>query len=115
VIDRDAAWVAQAAGGRLMAAGGEGPGPRRASVDSRELEPGDLFVGLVGASADGGEFAADALKAGAWGVLVGPHRAEELAKAGLPGAVIAADNTARGASVAGSQLAAGARLPLWWG
>ncbi len=91
MIDRDAAWVARAAGGRLVSGDPGGPGPRRAVVDSREIEPGDLFVGLVGASADGGEFAAGALDAGAWGALVGPHRAEELATKG--GTVIAADNS----------------------
>jgi UDP-N-acetylmuramoyl-tripeptide--D-alanyl-D-alanine ligase len=93
VIDRDATWVAEAAGGTLVAGDVAGPGPRRAVVDSRELEPGDLFVGLVGKSADGGLFAADALRAGAWGVLVGPQRAEELAQDGGTGAVIAAHNT----------------------
>jgi UDP-N-acetylmuramoyl-tripeptide--D-alanyl-D-alanine ligase len=92
VIDRDASWVASAAGGQLVAGAAGGLGPRRAVVDSREVEPGDLFVGLVGASADGGEFAAGALEAGAWGALVGPHRAEELA-GHASGAVIAADNT----------------------
>jgi UDP-N-acetylmuramoyl-tripeptide--D-alanyl-D-alanine ligase len=93
VIDREAGWVAQAAGGRLVAGDSGGPGPRRAVVDSREIEPGDLFVGLVGGSADGGEFAAGALDAGAWGALVGPHRAEELAGRTNGAAVIAADNT----------------------
>jgi len=92
VIDRDASWVASAAGGQLVAGAAGGLGPRRAVVDSREVEPGDLFVGLVGASADGGEFAAGALEAGAWGALVGPHRAEELG-GHASGAVIAADNT----------------------
>jgi UDP-N-acetylmuramoyl-tripeptide--D-alanyl-D-alanine ligase len=93
VIDREASWVAQAAGGRLVAGDPGGPGPRRAVVDSREIEPGDLFVGLVGASADGGEFAAGALDKGAWGALVGPHRAEELAGHACGAAVITADNT----------------------
>jgi UDP-N-acetylmuramoyl-tripeptide--D-alanyl-D-alanine ligase len=93
VIDREAAWVAQACGGRLMAGDAGGPGPRRAVVDSREVEPGDLFVGLVGASADGGEFAAGALAQGAWGALVGPHRAEELAAEAGGAVVIAADST----------------------
>ncbi|HET8673316.1 MAG TPA: UDP-N-acetylmuramoyl-tripeptide--D-alanyl-D-alanine ligase, partial [Thermoleophilaceae bacterium] len=97
MIDRDAAWVAEAAGGRLVSggAGASAGGPRRAVVDSRDIEPGDLFVGLVGGNADGGEFAAGALDNGAWGVLVGPHRAEELAaRTGAGGApVIAADNT----------------------
>jgi UDP-N-acetylmuramoyl-tripeptide--D-alanyl-D-alanine ligase len=93
VIDREPGWVAQAAGGRLVAGDAGGLGPRRAVVDSREIEAGDLFVGLVGASADGGEFAARALEAGAWGALVGPHRAEELAAKADGAAVIAADNT----------------------
>jgi UDP-N-acetylmuramoyl-tripeptide--D-alanyl-D-alanine ligase len=94
MIDREAAWVAGAAGGRLVSGDAGGPGPRRAVVDSREVDAGDLFVGLVGASADGGEFAAAALEAGAWGALVGPQRADELAaKAGGAAVVIAADNT----------------------
>jgi UDP-N-acetylmuramoyl-tripeptide--D-alanyl-D-alanine ligase len=93
VIDRSAAWVAEAAGGRLVAGDPGAPGPRRAVVDSRELEPGDLFVGLVGSNADGGQFAAEALDAGAWGALVGPSRAEQLAARGGPGVVIAAGNT----------------------
>ena len=93
MIDRDPAWVAAAAGGRLVAGGPRGPGPRRATVDSRELERGDLFVGLVGARADGGRFAREALEAGAWGALVGPSRARELSERGVPGVVIEAGNT----------------------
>jgi UDP-N-acetylmuramoyl-tripeptide--D-alanyl-D-alanine ligase len=62
-------------------------------VDSREVKPGDLFIGLVGGSADGGEFAAGALEAGAWGALLGPHRAAELAERAAGAPVIAADNT----------------------
>ena len=54
-------------------------------IDTREARPGDLFVGLRGASADGGRFAADALAAGAWGVLVAPEHAERAA-AGTAGA-----------------------------
>jgi UDP-N-acetylmuramoyl-tripeptide--D-alanyl-D-alanine ligase len=56
-------------------------------IDSREVGPGDLFVGLVGSHVDGGEFAAAALDAGAWGVLVTPSRAGSL---GGRGAVLAA-------------------------
>lgn len=95
MIDRAASWVAGAAGGRLLAGSPEG-GPRRAVVDSRDVQPGDLFVGLVGANADGGEFAEAALEAGAWGVLVGPQRAERLAASASDrdrAAVIAAGNT----------------------
>jgi UDP-N-acetylmuramoyl-tripeptide--D-alanyl-D-alanine ligase len=63
--------VAQAAGARLVS--GEAPdGPSRVTIDSRDVRPGDLFVGLRGERADGGAFAADALRAGAWGVMVGP-------------------------------------------
>jgi UDP-N-acetylmuramoyl-tripeptide--D-alanyl-D-alanine ligase len=93
VIDREAGWVAHAAGGRLVAGDGGGPGPRRAVVDSRDVEPGDLFVGLVGASADGGQFATRAFESGAWGALVGPQRADELAATAGGAAVIGADNT----------------------
>jgi UDP-N-acetylmuramoyl-tripeptide--D-alanyl-D-alanine ligase len=85
--DWDAARVAAAAEATLerSAAGG----PTRAVIDSREAGPGDLFVALPGARVDGGEFAAGALEAGAWGVLVAPDRV-----AGLPGggAVLVADD-----------------------
>jgi UDP-N-acetylmuramoyl-tripeptide--D-alanyl-D-alanine ligase len=50
-------------------------GPSRVVIDSREVGPGDLFVGLVGEHVDGGEFAAKAIAAGAWGVLVAPEHA----------------------------------------
>jgi UDP-N-acetylmuramoyl-tripeptide--D-alanyl-D-alanine ligase len=42
-----------------------------ASVDSRGVIPGSLFVGLRGASADGGTFADEALRAGAAAACVG--------------------------------------------
>jgi UDP-N-acetylmuramoyl-tripeptide--D-alanyl-D-alanine ligase len=89
VIDRNAAWVASAAGGRLVAEGRAPGGPARAVVDSREVGSGDLFVGLRGEHADGGEFAGKALEHGAWGVLVGEQHAEAAAAA-QSGAVIAA-------------------------
>ena len=53
----------------------------RAVIDTREARAGDLFVGLRGASADGGEFAPAALEAGAWGALVAPEHAERAAAA----------------------------------
>jgi UDP-N-acetylmuramoyl-tripeptide--D-alanyl-D-alanine ligase len=81
---RGADWIADAAGARL-ARGAEGA-PRRVVIDSREVGPGDLFVGLVGTRSDGGEFAAQALAAGAWGVLVSPAWATGLSG----GAVLAA-------------------------
>jgi UDP-N-acetylmuramoyl-tripeptide--D-alanyl-D-alanine ligase len=82
VIDLAAARVAAAAGGALLAGEPEAGGPKRAVIDSRVVEPGDLFVGLPGATADGGRFAPAALEAGAWGVLVGDdHRESALATA----------------------------------
>jgi UDP-N-acetylmuramoyl-tripeptide--D-alanyl-D-alanine ligase len=90
VIDKSAEWVATAAGGRLLSQGA-GHGPGRATIDSRGVGEEDLFVGLPGANADGGEFAAAALDAGAWGVLVADRWAETLpGRAG--GAVIAVDD-----------------------
>ena len=50
-------------------------GPDRVVIDSRDVGPGDLFVGLVGEHVDGGVYAAAALEAGAWGVLVAPEHA----------------------------------------
>jgi UDP-N-acetylmuramoyl-tripeptide--D-alanyl-D-alanine ligase len=82
----DAARVAGAAGAELVR-DAEG-GPSRALIDSRAAGPGDLFVGLPGSRVDGGEFAAGALAAGAWGVLVTPERAASLQADG--GAVLAA-------------------------
>ena len=83
-MDFVAARVAEAAGGRLVAGDPEAPGPRRAAVDSRAVEPGDLFVGLPGANVDGGAFAERALEADAWGVLVEERYAHSLAHAGAP-------------------------------
>ena len=63
--------VAAAAGAELVRAPADDAGPLRATIDSRRIEPGDLFVGLAGERVDGAAFAADALRAGAWGALVG--------------------------------------------
>jgi UDP-N-acetylmuramoyl-tripeptide--D-alanyl-D-alanine ligase len=67
------------------------PGPLRATIDSREVRPGDLFVGLPGANTDGGRFAAGALAAGAWGALVSPRYADD-AIAADAGVVLVADD-----------------------
>jgi UDP-N-acetylmuramoyl-tripeptide--D-alanyl-D-alanine ligase len=47
-------------------------------------------VGLVGSRDDGGRFAADALEAGAWGAIVSPAHAAQLAEGARP--AIAADD-----------------------
>jgi UDP-N-acetylmuramoyl-tripeptide--D-alanyl-D-alanine ligase len=75
MIDLSAARLAAAAGGELAAGEPERAGPTRAVIDSRDVKPGDLFVGLPGAGAHGGKFAAAALDAGAWGVLIGREHA----------------------------------------
>ncbi|MEJ7797303.1 MAG: UDP-N-acetylmuramoyl-tripeptide--D-alanyl-D-alanine ligase [Solirubrobacteraceae bacterium] len=58
-------------------------GPLRATIDSRDVRPGDLFFGLPGSRTDGGRFAADVLRAGAWGVLVAPQHAHVSSSHGL--------------------------------
>jgi UDP-N-acetylmuramoyl-tripeptide--D-alanyl-D-alanine ligase len=64
-------------------------GPERVVIDSREAAPGALFVGLPGGRVDGGRFAAQALAAGAWGVLVSPDHAGAALDAESGGVVIA--------------------------
>jgi len=77
LIELSPEHVAKAAGAAIVVRGAAGA-PRRAVIDSREATEGDLFVGLLGERHDGGEFAAAALEAGAWGVLVAPDRAASL-------------------------------------
>jgi UDP-N-acetylmuramoyl-tripeptide--D-alanyl-D-alanine ligase len=87
----DVAHVAQAAGARVEvepSQTGEHPGPLRASIDSRGVTAGDLFVGLPGAHVDGGRYAEQGLAAGAWGVLVAPGHAHAAARTGTKGAVL---------------------------
>jgi UDP-N-acetylmuramoyl-tripeptide--D-alanyl-D-alanine ligase len=74
----DGERLASSAGAEVLASGGEG-GPARAVIDSREVREGDLFVGLPGERFDGGEFGAEALRRGAWGILVATQRGRELA------------------------------------
>jgi UDP-N-acetylmuramoyl-tripeptide--D-alanyl-D-alanine ligase len=59
------------------------------SIDSRDVAAGELFVGLRGERSDGGEHAADALRAGAWGVLVSPEHARGARELDSGGAVLA--------------------------
>jgi UDP-N-acetylmuramoyl-tripeptide--D-alanyl-D-alanine ligase len=87
----DAARIAAAAGATLL---GEPTGeraeqgPLRATIDSRHVDEGDLFVGLRGERVDGGEHALEALGAGAWGVLVDPEFAAPAAAAQSGGVVL---------------------------
>lgn len=73
--------IAGAAGAEIVAAGGPGR-PERAEIDSRRVRRGDLFVGLPGERTDGGEFVAQALTAGAWGVLARHEHAARAAESG---------------------------------
>jgi UDP-N-acetylmuramoyl-tripeptide--D-alanyl-D-alanine ligase len=84
VKDWSAERVAAAAGARLL--GGRPDGPVGFVIDSREVQPGDLFIGLAGAHDDGGRFAQQALEAGAWGALVRPRYAH-----GLSGTILEHD------------------------
>ncbi len=62
------------------------------AIDSREVKPGDLFVGLPGENCDGGDFAAVALAAGAVAAVVTPRAAGAL-RAGTSRVVV--DDTGR--------------------
>ena len=84
--------IAGAAGAELVrGVNGAAEGPARVVIDSRAVEPGDLFVAIPGERVDGGQFAADALRAGAWGVLAAPPRAHAAAATAKQGAVLAAE------------------------
>jgi UDP-N-acetylmuramoyl-tripeptide--D-alanyl-D-alanine ligase len=83
------AEIAAATNARVLAEGSTET-PVRAVIDSSSAGPGDLFFGLRGENRDGGEFAAGAIEAGAWGVVVGAEHAERLAQAG--GQAVAGSN-----------------------
>jgi UDP-N-acetylmuramoyl-tripeptide--D-alanyl-D-alanine ligase len=74
-----------------------GRGPSGAGVDNRTIARGELFVGLVGEHTDGGAYAGEALRAGAWGVLVAPKhaRAAALVAGETGGAVFAHERPLR--------------------
>jgi UDP-N-acetylmuramoyl-tripeptide--D-alanyl-D-alanine ligase len=89
----DAARVAAEAGAELLVseyASPESPaeGPPPVTIDSRSINAGELFVGLRGERSDGGVHAAEALAAGAWGVLVAPEHARVAAAESRRGAVL---------------------------
>jgi len=69
--------IAAALGAEVLAEG-EPDSPRRATIDSTQTGPGDLFFGLRGERRDGGEFAPAAIEAGAWGAVVGPGHGTQL-------------------------------------
>jgi UDP-N-acetylmuramoyl-tripeptide--D-alanyl-D-alanine ligase len=73
--------IAAAIGAEVVARGAPGAA-RRAMIDSREAGEGDLFFGLRGGRVDGGDFAAAALEAGAWGAVVEAGAADGLGGGG---------------------------------
>ena len=83
--------LAAAADARSLAATAAAGGPERVTIDSRDVRPGDLFVGLPGSRVDGGRFAPEALAAGAWGVLARPEHADA-ARCAAPGVLLAAED-----------------------
>ncbi len=68
-----------ATGGRLI---GEDRLIGGASIDTRTLEPGDLFFAIRGEARDGHDFVADALKRGAGAAVVSEARAADLSAHG---------------------------------
>ncbi len=76
----DAEQIAAACGAEVVARG-EAGAPVRATIGSGETGPGDLFFGLPGERVNGGEFAAAAIEAGAWGVVVDPEMASKMSSA----------------------------------
>jgi UDP-N-acetylmuramoyl-tripeptide--D-alanyl-D-alanine ligase len=72
-VNLSPAQIVAALGAEVVA---EGPreSPRRATINSGEAGPGDLFFGLRGEKRDGGEYAPAAIEAGAWGVVVSSDR-----------------------------------------
>ena len=90
MIELGPATIAEAMGAEVVREGAD-VFPVRASIDSRSVEPGDLFFGLTGERADGGEFAGQALAEGAWGVVVTPEWAGEQAGGGEGWVFSAAD------------------------
>ncbi len=97
--DWDARRIARAAGAVLVAERSPAiaeRGPSGATIDSRSIAPGQLFVGLAGERLDGGAFAVEALHAGAWGVLVAREHAEAAVSAGADGAVLVHDDPLAG-------------------
>ncbi|HVF78400.1 MAG TPA: UDP-N-acetylmuramoyl-tripeptide--D-alanyl-D-alanine ligase [Solirubrobacteraceae bacterium] len=97
MLDWSPELVAEAAGVRLVRPAPRltdgPPGPQRVTIDSRAVQPGDLFVGLKGRNVDGGRYTDAALEAGAWGVLVAPEHARAAEGAGV---LLAADDPLAG-------------------
>jgi UDP-N-acetylmuramoyl-tripeptide--D-alanyl-D-alanine ligase len=71
--------IAAATGARLSGAFAEATG---ASIDTRTLQPGDLFFAIRGEARDGHDFVREALAKGAAAAVLAEERAQEFADAG---------------------------------
>jgi UDP-N-acetylmuramoyl-tripeptide--D-alanyl-D-alanine ligase len=95
MLDWTPEHIADVTGARLAAPPPSASGgPRGVAIDSRTAGAGDLFVGLAGERVDGGAFAAQALAAGAWGVLAEPHHVEAV-RCAVPGVLLASEEPLR--------------------
>jgi len=82
--------------GRLLDASGIVPATdiRRVWHDSRDIQPGDLYVAIVGEHLDGHQFVAEAQVRGATAALVDVAHADQLSNLSLP--LVVVDDTIRG-------------------
>ena len=87
-----AADVAHATGGRILH--GDGAVPiGRVSIDSRRIEPGDLFIALAGERFDGHRFVGEAIRGGAVGAVVHTAPAAPAGAGPAPVLIQVADTT----------------------
>lgn len=88
-------WTGSAACAAMGAAAHGAPPPRidGVSIDTRTLEPGDLFVAIVGDTNDGHDYVAQAFAKGAAAAVVAHDRAEALA---AHGPLLAVEDTLAG-------------------
>jgi UDP-N-acetylmuramoyl-tripeptide--D-alanyl-D-alanine ligase len=86
--------VAHATGGRITQ-GDAATTINRVSIDTRALQPGDLFVAIRGDRFDGHRFVADALTGGAIGAVVHEVPAALEAGTGRPALLIEVEDTTR--------------------
>ena len=94
-VSLSAAEIAAAAGGRVVS-GNPAHRFERWSIDTRSLQPGDLFVAIRGDRFDGHDFVAAALAAGAAGAVVTATPAlPEAGKAGPAPILIAVADTTK--------------------
>lgn len=87
-------WVADAIGGRIVT-GDPQMEVRTVGIDTRTLQPGDLFVALRGPRFDAHEFVAEALGRGAVGAIVRRGFAQDRDGAAGDRALVEVDDTTR--------------------